>query len=58
MCDDLGRWILTAEHLKFLGREPLVDLAIPEANGEYGRTIIKTADPERYGINLNDYIVS
>jgi hypothetical protein len=36
----------------------IVDLAIPEANGEYARTIIKTADPERYGINLNDYIVS
>lgn len=36
----------------------LVDLAIPDANGEFGRTIIKTADPERYGINLNDYVVS
>ncbi len=41
-----------------LNPTPLVDLAIPDANGEYGRTIIKTADPERYGINLNDYIVS
>lgn len=40
-----------------LNPTPLVDLAIPDANGEYGRTIIKTADPERYGINLNDYIV-
>ncbi len=37
---------------------PLVDLAIPDSNGEFARTIIKTADPERYGINLNDYIVS
>lgn len=40
-----------------LNPPPLVDLSIPEANGEYARTIIKTADPERYGINLNDYIV-
>ncbi len=32
-----------------------VDLAIPDAAGEYARTIIKTADAERYGININDY---
>jgi hypothetical protein len=35
----------------------IVDLAIPDASGGYARTIIKTADPERYGINLNDFIV-
>ncbi len=36
---------------------PEVDLAVPDANGEYPRTIIKTADPERYGINVGDYFV-
>jgi HD-GYP domain-containing protein (c-di-GMP phosphodiesterase class II) len=35
----------------------VVDLNIPEANGEFGRTIIKTADPERYGVTVADYLV-
>ncbi len=34
-----------------------VDLAQVDSNGDYPRTIIKTADPERYGINIGDYIV-
>lgn len=34
-----------------------VDLATPDAGGEYPRTIIKTADPERYGLNITDYLV-
>jgi HD-GYP domain-containing protein (c-di-GMP phosphodiesterase class II) len=34
-----------------------VDLAIPDAGGEFPRTIIKTADPDRYGLNINDYLV-
>ena len=34
-----------------------VDLAVPEAGGEYARTIIKTADPERYGITPGDYLI-
>jgi len=34
-----------------------VDLAVPEAGGQYGRTIIKTADPERYGITPGDYLI-
>jgi len=34
-----------------------VDLAIPDAGGEYPRTIIKTADPERYGLTLGDYFI-
>ncbi len=33
-----------------------VDLAVPDAGGEFPRTIIKTADPERYGLNINDYL--
>jgi HD-GYP domain-containing protein (c-di-GMP phosphodiesterase class II) len=36
---------------------PEIDLAIPDANGDYPRTIIKTADPDRYGINIGDYFV-
>src|SRR5207237_9551895 len=32
-----------------------VDLAVPEAGGQYARTIIKTADPERYGIAPGNY---
>jgi hypothetical protein len=34
-----------------------VDLAQADSNGDYPRTIIKTADPDRYGINVGDYIV-
>ena len=37
---------------------PLVaDLAVPEAGGQYARTIIKTADPDRYGIIPGDYLI-
>ena len=34
-----------------------VDLAQVDSNGDYPRTIIKTADPDRYGINIGDFIV-
>ena len=34
-----------------------VDLAVPEAGGQYARTIIKTADPERYGVVPGDYLI-
>ena len=34
-----------------------IDLAVPEAGGQYERTIIKTADPERYGITPGDYLI-
>ena len=34
-----------------------VDLAVSEAGGQYARTIIKTADPERYGIVPGDYLI-
>ncbi len=34
-----------------------VDLAVPEAGGQYARTIIKTADPDRYGITPGDYLI-
>ena len=35
----------------------VVDLAEQTAEGTYARTIIKTADPERYGIRVGDYFL-
>jgi hypothetical protein len=35
----------------------LVDLAEQSAEGVYLRTIIKTEDPDRYGIRIGDYFV-
>jgi HD-GYP domain-containing protein (c-di-GMP phosphodiesterase class II) len=36
---------------------PEVDLAQQDSSGDYPRTIIKTADPDRYGIRVDDYLV-
>lgn len=33
------------------------DLAGRTADGEFARTIIKTADPDRYGIRVSDYLI-
>ena len=33
------------------------DLGATGADGQFVRTIIKTADPDRYGIRVSDYIV-
>jgi HD-GYP domain-containing protein (c-di-GMP phosphodiesterase class II) len=35
----------------------LVDLAYQDESGHFVRTIIKTADPDRYGIRVGDYFV-
>jgi len=35
----------------------LVDMAEKNASGVFARTIIKTADPDRYGIRIGDYFV-
>jgi len=35
--------------------ETTVDLAVPPADGRPPRTIIRTEDPERYGIVVTDY---
>lgn len=35
----------------------LVDLSERDADGNFRRTIIKTADPERYGIRVGDYFI-
>lgn len=34
-----------------------VDLAARSADGQFARTIIKTADPDAYGIRVSDYLV-
>jgi HD-GYP domain-containing protein (c-di-GMP phosphodiesterase class II) len=35
----------------------VVDLGIPEAGGHFARSIIKTADPDRYGVTVGDYLL-
>jgi hypothetical protein len=35
----------------------LVDLAYQDESGHFVRTIIKTTDPDRYGIRVGDYFV-
>jgi HD-GYP domain-containing protein (c-di-GMP phosphodiesterase class II) len=49
--------IVSDAHGNTLHPAPQVDLAQQDASGDYPRTIIKTADPERYGINVGDYFV-
>ncbi|MEO5904813.1 MAG: hypothetical protein ABIQ55_12440 [Gemmatimonadaceae bacterium] len=36
---------------------PEADLARVDGFGDYPRTIIKTADRDRYGLNVGDYFV-
>jgi HD-GYP domain-containing protein (c-di-GMP phosphodiesterase class II) len=49
--------IVSDAHGNALHPAPQADLAQRDASGEYPRTIIKTADPARYGINVGDYFV-
>jgi hypothetical protein len=49
--------IVSDAHGNTLHPAPEVDLAQPDGNGDYPRTIIKTADPDRYGIRVSDYLV-
>jgi hypothetical protein len=35
----------------------IVDLAVQNADGGYARTIIKTENPDRYGIRVGDYFL-
>jgi len=46
--DDLGNVKYPGEH---------VDLAERDEAGNFRRTIIKTADPDRYGIRIGDYFI-
>ena len=49
--------IVSDAHGNTLHPAPEVDLAEQDSNGDYPRTIIKTADPDRYGIRVSDYLV-
>ena len=49
--------IVSDAHGNMLHPAPEVDLAQADSFGDYPRTIIKTADPDRYGINVGDYFV-
>jgi HD-GYP domain-containing protein (c-di-GMP phosphodiesterase class II) len=49
--------IVSDAHGNTLHPAPEVDLAQQDGNGDYPRTIIKTADPDRYGIRVSDYLV-
>jgi hypothetical protein len=46
--DDLGNVVHPGE---------LADLAEQDALGGFRRTIIKTADPDRYGLRIGDYFL-
>ena len=45
------------EGLPEAGKPELVDLADKDESGTFRRTIIKTENPERYGIRIGDYFV-
>jgi HD-GYP domain-containing protein (c-di-GMP phosphodiesterase class II) len=49
--------IVSDAHGNTLHPAPEVDLAQQDTSGDYPRTIIKTADPDRYGIRVSNYLV-
>ncbi|MCU0635891.1 MAG: HD-GYP domain-containing protein [Gemmatimonadaceae bacterium] len=49
--------VLTDGQGNFLADAPVVDLSTTDATGAYLRTIIRTEDPDRYGIRIGDYFV-
>jgi HD-GYP domain-containing protein (c-di-GMP phosphodiesterase class II) len=49
--------IVSDEHGHLVHPGELFDLADKRADGAFARTIIKTADAERYGIRIGDYFV-
>jgi HD-GYP domain-containing protein (c-di-GMP phosphodiesterase class II) len=49
--------LLTDGQGNFLGDAPAFDLSTTDASGAYLRTIIRTEDPDRYGIRIGDYFV-
>jgi hypothetical protein len=59
IADMLSRPIvrIIADALGNLSPGALADLADRNADGVYLRTIIKTEDPQRYGIRIGDYFV-
>ncbi|MGI8547291.1 MAG: HD-GYP domain-containing protein [Gemmatimonadaceae bacterium] len=52
------RVVLLSDDRGNLLEPPLeADLAVRKPDGEFARTIIKTADPDRYGIRVSDYLI-
>jgi HD-GYP domain-containing protein (c-di-GMP phosphodiesterase class II) len=49
--------VVTDDRGNVLHPGTLVDLAVQDAAGAYLKTIIKTGDPERYGIRVSDYFL-
>ncbi|HEY2064899.1 MAG TPA: HD domain-containing phosphohydrolase [Gemmatimonadaceae bacterium] len=49
--------VITDQQGNIMHPGDLVDLAEQSAEGVYLRTIIKTEDPERYGVRVGDYFV-
>ena len=49
--------VLTDAQGSWLDDPPLVDLAETESDGSFSRSIIMVTDPERYSINVSDYLV-
>ena len=49
--------VLTNAQGSWLDDPPLVDLAETESDGSFSRSIIMVTDPERYLINVSDYLV-
>lgn len=49
--------ILMDDRGNLLGDPTPVDLTTRSATGQFARTIIRTEDPQRYGINIGDYFV-
>ena len=47
--------ILTDDRGNLLDDPSPVDLTVRTPDGQFARTIIRTEDPQRYGINLGDY---
>ncbi len=47
--------LLMDERGNLVGDSTPVDLTMRAADGQFARTIIRTEDPQRYGINIGDY---
>jgi HD-GYP domain-containing protein (c-di-GMP phosphodiesterase class II) len=49
--------VVSDERGQLLSPPYRVDLAARTADGQFARTIIKTTDPDRYGIRVSDYLL-
>ena len=49
--------LVSDAHGHLLDPPQVVDLAVKRGDGHFARTIIKTADPDRYGVRVSDYLL-